>query len=280
MEMNLELHELCEAFPRMAGNRLDDLCEDIKKNGLLNPIVTFDGKVLDGGNIYLACCLMDVEPVFVEYEQNDPVGFVVSQNLERRNLTQGQAATAIALLNVFLKNKYVGENQYKNLVTINSNEKSEQIDALDISTVQKRAKEAGVSVATQQKADAVVKQSRDIAEKIIAGNITLNEATKQIAPQLLNKPKHEDAQEFSKADELMCELEALRDAFKDLEIKIATQNYDGIEPLPVIVDELRIELKHTKIELEAITQTRDTLLNENAQLKRQLKIVQSKVKNG
>lgn len=280
MEMNLELHELCEAFPRMAGARLDDLCEDIKKNGLLNPIVTFDGKVLDGGNRYLACRLMDIEPVFVEYEQNDPVGFVVSQNLERRNLTQGQAATAIALLTDFANAYYVGDNQYKNRVTINSNPKSEQIDALDLSTVQKRAKEAGVSVATQQKADAVVKQSKDVAEKIIAGKVTLNEATKQIAPQLLNKPKHEDEQEFSKADELMCELEALREAFKDLEIKIATQNYDGIEPLPVIVDELRIELKNTKIELEAITQTRDTLLNENAQLKRQLKIVQSKVKNG
>jgi hypothetical protein len=66
------------------------LVEDIKANGLLTPIVTFEDKVLDGRNRLKACQLAGVDPVFKPFEGDDPVTFVISANLHRRHLTTPQ----------------------------------------------------------------------------------------------------------------------------------------------------------------------------------------------
>jgi len=89
---NLKVHPIADWLPMMSEAALSDMVEDIKSNGLLHPIVLYEGKILDGRNRYRACQLAEVEPVTVTPEIEDPVSFVESCNLRRRDLTTGQRA--------------------------------------------------------------------------------------------------------------------------------------------------------------------------------------------
>jgi|HubBroStandDraft_4_1064222.scaffolds.fasta_scaffold00333_11 N6-adenosine-specific RNA methylase IME4 len=68
------------------------LVEDIRHRSLVHPIVLFEGKVLDGRNRLRACRKARVKPRFVDYKGRDPLGHVVSLNLQRRHLTESQRA--------------------------------------------------------------------------------------------------------------------------------------------------------------------------------------------
>jgi ParB-like chromosome segregation protein Spo0J len=69
----------------MVDEPLKALVEDIRPNGLQEPIVTYQGQILDGRIRDIACRTAGVSPRFVPFEGNDPIGFVLSKNLHRRH---------------------------------------------------------------------------------------------------------------------------------------------------------------------------------------------------
>jgi ParB-like chromosome segregation protein Spo0J len=71
--MNLEFHALATLFPLLYTPGFDELVADIRAHGLREPIVMFEGKVLDGRNRYRACIESGVEPTFTVYQGEDPV---------------------------------------------------------------------------------------------------------------------------------------------------------------------------------------------------------------
>lgn len=88
--VNYEFHDAANELPMLSGGRLEELVEDIKANGLKQPIVLYDGKVLDGRNRYTACLAAGVEPTFIDFVGGDPYAYVWSLNGQRRDLTQDQ----------------------------------------------------------------------------------------------------------------------------------------------------------------------------------------------
>lgn len=94
--MKYEFHELAELFPSMTDEEFSDLKSSIEKNGLLQPIVLYERKILDGKNRYLACEDVGVKPTFTEYAGNDPLMYVVAVNYERRHLTSDQKVAIAA----------------------------------------------------------------------------------------------------------------------------------------------------------------------------------------
>jgi hypothetical protein len=93
----MQSHPAADLFPLMAEDEFRALVEDIKRQGLLDPIVTLNGAILDGRNRYRACIEGGVEPMFVEWQgRGDPLAFVISRNLVRRHLTAGQRALIAA----------------------------------------------------------------------------------------------------------------------------------------------------------------------------------------
>jgi hypothetical protein len=44
----LQLHPACKLFPQLPDDELQQLAEDIKANGLRNPVVLWGGRILDG----------------------------------------------------------------------------------------------------------------------------------------------------------------------------------------------------------------------------------------
>lgn len=98
-------------------DELRELADDIAANGLRNPIVLLSGKVLDGRNRLAACKIAEVEPRFTEFDGDDPIGWVVSQNLVRRHLTASQRAVValdlLPLLEKEAKARQRRSNEYR-----------------------------------------------------------------------------------------------------------------------------------------------------------------------
>jgi N6-adenosine-specific RNA methylase IME4 len=76
----------------MPDDDLHKLAEDIKANDLQEPIVVYQGMILDGQNRFKACQISGRSAIFEEYTGADPLGFVISKNLTRRHLTESQRA--------------------------------------------------------------------------------------------------------------------------------------------------------------------------------------------
>lgn len=98
------IHPICGLFPEIEGEELQQLVDDIRENGLLQPIVLHQETVIDGRNRQKACELAKVEPQFVEWNGIGSLSaWVVSQNLRRRHLDASQRAVVAAKLIPFLE---------------------------------------------------------------------------------------------------------------------------------------------------------------------------------
>ena len=113
-------HEYAELFPLMQPDAFVSLKADISKNGLLMPVVVLDGKILDGRNRFKACQEVGVSPAFETYQGNDPLGYVISVNKERRHLTPSQkaacAVNCLPLLEIEAKKRQLRTAENRNLV--------------------------------------------------------------------------------------------------------------------------------------------------------------------
>jgi hypothetical protein len=83
----------------MSDSEFQELKGDISGSGLLEPIVMFEGKILDGRHRYKACLQLGIEPWFKDYDGPDSaLDYVISLNLRRRHLSESQRAMAMANL--------------------------------------------------------------------------------------------------------------------------------------------------------------------------------------
>jgi ParB-like chromosome segregation protein Spo0J len=101
MGKSLAHHEYARLFPMLDDEAIQELADDIAKNGLRNPIVIDqDDCILDGRNRAAACAIAQVEPVFEPFIGTDEekLAYVVSANVHRRHLTTSQRASVAAKL--------------------------------------------------------------------------------------------------------------------------------------------------------------------------------------
>lgn len=107
---SLEIHEAAHLFPKMQEQEFAELKEDIRINGLQMPILIFADKVVDGCHRLRACIELGIIPRFEEIQAaNESIWqAVVSINLHRRHLTEGQRA----LIAARLTNSAIGSNQH------------------------------------------------------------------------------------------------------------------------------------------------------------------------
>jgi ParB-like chromosome segregation protein Spo0J len=87
-------------FPPITEEDFGKLAADIKLNGLHQPIVRYQGKILDGNNRYRACELVKIVPKFAEFNGDDAAArnYVISANIHRRHLSLEQRRGIIETL--------------------------------------------------------------------------------------------------------------------------------------------------------------------------------------
>jgi len=100
MSAKLKFHPLADIFPLMEGAEFDELVADIKANGQHEPVVLYDGMILDGRNRYRACLAAGVGPDFINGDGwiDDPAALVISANIHRRHLSAEEKRDLIAKL--------------------------------------------------------------------------------------------------------------------------------------------------------------------------------------
>lgn len=97
----MRIHTAAKAIPEMLPDEYSALKADIESRGLLVPIETFNGQLLDGRHRFRACKELGIEPDMVEVSLDgmSPAEYVWSVNGIRRHLTPSQrAAVAVELL--------------------------------------------------------------------------------------------------------------------------------------------------------------------------------------
>jgi hypothetical protein len=133
--MRPELHPACAAWPSLSDTDFAEFVEDIRRNGLIEPItLTSDGLLLSGKVRWDACELVGIEPRTEVYKGDNPTGFVASKNQHRRHMSTSQKAMAVAKM----ARLQHGANQYQIKVDCVSD---------TILSVQDLSKQSGVSVA-------------------------------------------------------------------------------------------------------------------------------------
>ena len=117
-----EFHEVVYIWPKMQPSEFIELVNDIKVNGLREPIWTYQGKIIDGRNRYLACKEAGIEPRYQEWDgKGSLILFVASLNQHRRHLDAGQRAMVAVGIE-----KHLAEEAKLNMSLGGGDKKSEQ----------------------------------------------------------------------------------------------------------------------------------------------------------
>lgn len=183
--MQLKAHEYADLFPMMGDEELNAIVEDMKQNGFdeHSPIVTYKGKILDGRNRYKAAQLAGVEPDFIEYVEDDPLGFVIRHNLKRRHLNESQRAVVAGRLANMQSGRRTDLQPSANLQEVSQTKAAEMLN---------------VSPRTVATIKAVERAAPELIEKIERGEMTAHEAQKEVKAQQRTAARAEIAQAGAK----------------------------------------------------------------------------------
>jgi ParB-like nuclease domain len=153
----IEIHEAANAFRLMNDEELVRLALDISEHGLRDPItigkLNGSEKLVDGRNRLKACEMAGVEPQFEikEFASDDEIRAFIGSRSERRDVTAGQRAMAMAFLYPEPDKRGRG-NKGKSTET------------------------SGFSQQRLRAARQVLRYSREVAEEVRDGTKTLDEA--------------------------------------------------------------------------------------------------------
>ena len=164
--MTLQLHPYAELFPVMSHEELTWLQSSIEARGQEEPIVLYEGKVLDGRNRLRVCDALGLKPKTIKYDGDDPLGYVIAKNYARRHLTESQRALVAARI--------------ANL-SHGGDRKSNQVANLPLDSITQAAEKLHVSARTVRDARKVLSTANsELIKAVETGRIAVSAAT-QIA---------------------------------------------------------------------------------------------------
>lgn len=185
-QTNWPVHPAAELFPMLGDDDLRELANDIKANGQVEPIILFDGQLLDGRNRLAACKLAGVEPkTRTIHRCESPTQFVLSLNLRRRHLNAAQktvvAVEALPLFETEAKARQVeaarvggeesgrvrrGEGEGQSVPTLQPRPQDDSNRA-----THQAAKAAGAGIQATKTLSAVAKKAPEVFAAVKSGKI-------------------------------------------------------------------------------------------------------------
>ncbi|MCL6559919.1 MAG: ParB N-terminal domain-containing protein [Firmicutes bacterium] len=239
----MEFHPYTDLFPAMTEQEFEGLKEDIKANGLLEPIVVFEGKILDGRHRYMACVQLGLQPRFLPLPNDvDPLDYVVAVNLHRRHLTSSQRA-AIAVQFLDFERIEAKKRQGTRTDLMSKANFSAKIPESEFSESEwgeareKAAAKVKASPRYVQEAANLKKQNPEMFEAVKRGEKTITQAKRELKKQ---KTK-EDAETWAKGGALPRDVRIIEGDFREVGATILDASVDLIFTDPPY-DEKSIQL--------------------------------------
>ena len=172
-------HRFADFIPVADDKDQFALRESIKTIGLLDPIVLFEGAILDGRHRFKACSVVGVEPRFVDFEGDEEAAlqFVLARNIARRQLSTIQKLTLREKLMPEINRLKAAAQARMEAGTAPSQGGGRVVEAV--------ADMIGVGTTTIKQFDAVKKMAETSEEAdgflqdMLAGNIGVEKAYKQ-----------------------------------------------------------------------------------------------------
>lgn len=93
-------HDYANLFPMLDAAGQDALRADVQQHGVREPVIQFEGRILDGRNRYMAARDLGLDFPVAEFDGTpaEALAYVLSINLHRRHLTESQRAAVAAKL--------------------------------------------------------------------------------------------------------------------------------------------------------------------------------------
>lgn len=165
--MTTEPHPLATQFPTMNDKDFSALVDDIKAHGQREPIVVFQGAILDGRHRAKACALLGIEPTYRTFDGDEAAAALLAKslNVHRRHLTREQRRE---LIDAELKrdpsqsDRSIAEKVGVDHVTVGGVRRS-LVDGGEIHHLEKRVGKDGVAQAVAAKPVRLNKRGRKLA---------------------------------------------------------------------------------------------------------------------
>ena len=194
----MRIHPAAKAIPEMSGEDFAALRDDIERNGLLAPIETLNGSILDGRHRHRACVDLQIAPKTIEVDLDgmSPAEYVWSLNGARRHLTASQkAAVALELLPEFEKEAKQRQGSREDIVQkIAPSEKGKARD--------KAAAVVGVNRQYVSDAKSIREKSPDAFERVKSGELSLTQAKRAIKDEAVSQRRQSNRRKVEKATSL------------------------------------------------------------------------------
>lgn len=187
MSANLQAitnHRYADIIPMMNEDDFNRLMEDVRENGLQEPIWLYEGKILDGRNRYKACQELGIAPELRNYQGTKPLEFVLSLNLARRHLNSSQCAFVALEVERVLAEE-AKERQLANLKQYSEpNTVKEKIPEREQEKPEPQARDKAASIVGNtnaryvQDAKKIEREAPAVKELVMAGTVNMADAVK------------------------------------------------------------------------------------------------------
>lgn len=174
-----EVHPICALVPGIGDEDYKALCDSVEAQGLLEPIILYEGKILDGRSRYNACRITKTAMRFEQANPADAVKYVIAKNLHRRHLDASQKAMMAASV----KGYYATGAEKRQLAGV------EVQDCTKGTANEQAGKSVGVSARSVATASKVIEAGApELVDAVRAGKVKVSDAAK-----IVDQPKAKQA---------------------------------------------------------------------------------------
>ena len=264
----------------MAPDEYRALVDSIIDIGVQNPITLLDGMVIDGWHRYTAATESGLPCPSVELGDVNPRDFVMAQNKARRHITQAQLAMATTSVYAWRPEGRPQKELDTQCPVSKSTAELAEISGVHANTI-KQAK-AVQTRATPEVQEAVRRGEVGLPKAAAIAKLPAAEqaaALHKPAPKPTSKPAPPPEPD---APPEYTALDAASEQISDLQAELVIARMGDVsddekQQAANLIAELRAEIKTLSATLKATQLSRDSLLEENAQMKSQMRMQRNEI---